>query len=331
MDNNEEKLEVALSAIEKQFGKGSVWYNVDRSKLPEVEKISSGSILIDKALGGGFLPGGFPRGRIVEIYGGESVGKTTLALHLIAEAQKLGFHCAFVDAEHALYVEYATALGVDFSKLVLSQPSSGEEALQICDMLIRSGTMGVVVVDSVAALVGQAELEGDIGDSHVGIQARLMGQAMRKLNGVVANTKTILTFINQTRMKVQTYGHGDPTTTSGGNALKFYATQRVEMKRIGSVKSGDEVIGNEIQVKVVKNKIAPPFKVANVVVTFGVGVNKYQEVIGLAVEKGIINKGGAWYSYKETRIQGQNKMEEALRDNPDLFNQIRQEVIVAIT
>ncbi|MGB5571515.1 MAG: recombinase RecA, partial [Sedimenticolaceae bacterium] len=302
MDENRKKaLAAALSQIEKQFGKGSVMRMGDANAMGNIEVISTGSLSLDLALG----VGGVPKGRVVEIYGPESSGKTTMTLHIIAEAQKAGGTCAFVDAEHALDPVYASKLGVDTDELLVSQPDTGEQALEITDMLVRSGGVDVVVIDSVAALTPKAEIEGDMGDSHVGLQARLMSQALRKLTGNIKRSNCIVIFINQIRMKIGVM-FGSPETTSGGNALKFYASVRLDIRRTGAIKKGDEVVGNETRVKVVKNKVAPPFRQANFEILYGEGVSREGEIIEFGVAQGLIEKSGAWYSYNGDRI-GQGK------------------------
>ena len=289
----------------------------------EVPSIPTGSFGLDKALG----IGGLPKGRVCEIYGPESSGKTTLTLQIIAECQKAGGSAAFIDAEHALDPEYAKALGVDIDELLLSQPDTGEQALEVTDMLVKSGSLDVIVVDSVAALVPRAELEGDMGDSHVGLQARLMSQALRKITGSIQKSNTLVIFINQIRMKIGVM-FGSPETTTGGNALKFYSSVRLDIRRIGAIKDGDEVVGNETRVKVVKNKMAPPFKVVEFQILYGKGINKNAEIIEHAVKKGIIEKAGAWYSYKGDKIgQGIAKTSEFLKENPKLLEEIESAVL----
>ena len=318
MDANREKaLEAALSQIERQFGKGSIMKMGDRSAL-DIDNVSTGSLGLDIALG----IGGGPYGRICEIYGPESSGKTTLTLSAIAQAQKDGKTCAFIDAEHALDPIYAEKLGVNIDELIVSQPDTGEQALEICDMLTRSGAVDVVVIDSVAALVPKAEIEGDIGDSHVGLAARMMSQAMRKLTGNIKNNNVLVIFINQIRMKIGVM-FGSPETTTGGNALKFYSSVRLDIRRIGAVKDGDEVIGNETRVKVVKNKVAPPFKQAEFQIMYGKGIYRMGEVIDLGVKQGIVDKSGAWYAYKGDKIgQGKANAAKFLEANPALGNEI---------
>jgi recombination protein RecA len=321
-DNRKKALAAALGQIEKQFGKGSVMRMGDGSAIRNVEGISTGSLGLDIALG----IGGVPKGRVVEIYGPESSGKTTLTLQIIAEAQKVGGTCAFVDAEHALDPVYAEKLGVDTDELLVSQPDTGEQALEITDMLVRSGAVDVVVVDSVAALTPKAEIEGEMGDSHVGLQARLMSQALRKLTGNIKRSNCIVIFINQIRMKIGVM-FGSPETTTGGNALKFYASVRMDIRRIGAIKKGDEVIGNETRVKVVKNKVAPPFKQAEFEILYGEGVSKEGELIDWGVKLGIVDKSGAWYSYNGDRIgQGKENVRQFLRDNTDIAADIEQRI-----
>ncbi len=312
-DNKTRALTAALGQIEKQFGKGSIMKLGD-NKTMDVETISTGSLGLDIALGAG----GLPLGRIVEIYGPESSGKTTLTLEVIAEAQRNGKVCAFIDAEHALDPIYAKKLGVDVNELLVSQPDTGEQALEICDMLTRSGAVDVIVVDSVAALTPKAEIEGDIGDSHMGLAARMMSQAMRKLTGNLKHSNTMLIFINQIRMKIGVM-FGSPETTTGGNALKFYASVRLDIRRIGAVKSGDEIVGNETRVKVVKNKIAPPFKQAEFQIMYGEGINSYGELIDLGVTHKMVEKAGAWYSCNGERIgQGKANSIGYLKEHPEM-------------
>jgi len=315
-------LAAALSQIERQFGKGSVMKLGKNDKAMDIEAISSGSLGLDIALG----IGGLPRGRIVEIYGPESSGKTTLALHTIAEAQKKGGICAFVDAEHALDVVYARKLGVSTDDLLISQPDAGEQALEIADTLVRSGAIDVLVVDSVAALVPRAELEGEMGDVQPGSQARLMSQALRKLTASINKSKTMVIFINQIRMKIGVM-YGSPETTSGGNALKFYASVRLDIRRIGAIKERDEVIGNQTRVKVVKNKLAPPFKQVEFDIMYGEGVSKIGELIDLGVKAGVVEKSGAWFSYDSQRIgQGRENAKSFLKENPDMAAKIEAAV-----
>ncbi len=319
MDDNKKKaLAAALGQIERQFGKGAVMRMGDGSVIRNIEAISTGSLTLDVALG----IGGLPKGRVVEIYGPESSGKTTLTLQVIAECQKLGGTAAFVDAEHALDPQYAEKLGVNVDDLLVSQPDTGEQALEITDMLVRSSAVDVVVVDSVAALVPKAEIEGDMGDSHVGLQARLMSQALRKLTGNIKRSNTMVIFINQIRMKIGVM-FGNPETTSGGNALKFYASVRLDIRRIGAIKKGDEVVGNETRVKVVKNKVAPPFKQAEFEILYGEGISHEGELIDLGVKHGLVGKAGAWYSYKDAKIgQGKDNSKTWLKENPEAAAEI---------
>ncbi len=322
MDENRKKaLGAALGQIEKQFGKGAVMRMGDGTAT-DIEVISSGSLTLDIALG----IGGYPKGRVVEIYGPESSGKTTLTLQAIAECQKAGGTAAFVDAEHALDPSYAEKLGVNVDDLLVSQPDTGEQALEIADMLVRSGAIDIVVIDSVAALTPKAEIEGEMGDSHVGLQARLMSQALRKLTANIKRSNTLVMFINQIRMKIGVM-FGSPETTTGGNALKFYSSVRLDIRRIGAVKRGDEVIGNETRVKVVKNKTAPPFKKAEFEILYGEGTSREGEIIDLGVEHKIIDKAGAWYSYGGDRIgQGKDNVRRYLKENPDLRNHLETEI-----
>lgn len=315
-------LDAALSQIERAFGKGSIMKLGKDGKVVEVEKIQTGSLGLDIALG----IGGLPKGRVVEIYGPESSGKTTLALHVIAEAQKAGGVCAFVDAEHALDPTYAGKLGVDVGELLISQPDTGEQALEITDTLVRSGAIDVLVIDSVAALTPRAELEGEMGDSLPGLQARLMSQAMRKLTGSISRSNCMLVFINQIRMKIGVM-FGSPETTTGGNALKFYASVRLDIRRIGAIKDRDEVVGNQTRVKVVKNKVAPPFRQAEFDIMYGEGISKTGEILDLGVKAGVVEKSGSWYSYDSQRIgQGRNNAKIFLAENPDMANQIESAV-----
>ena len=315
-------LAAALAQIEKQFGKGSVMRMADGEVVEEVQVVSTGSLGLDIALG----VGGLPRGRVVEIYGPESSGKTTLTLQAIAEMQKLGGTCAFIDAEHALDVGYAQKLGVNLSDLLISQPDTGEQALEITDALVRSGSVDLVVIDSVAALTPRAEIEGDMGDSLPGLQARLMSQALRKLTGSIKRTNTLVIFINQIRMKIGVM-FGSPETTTGGNALKFYASVRLDIRRTGSIKSGDEVVGNETKVKVVKNKVAPPFKEAHFDIMYGEGTSREGEILDLAADAKIIEKAGAWYSYNGERIgQGKDNARTYLKERPELAFEIENKV-----
>lgn len=331
MDENRKKaLGVALSQIEKQFGKGSVMRMGDASRVA-VEAVSTGSLTLDIALG----IGGLPRGRIVEIYGPESSGKTTMTLQVIAEGQKLGGVTAFVDAEHALDPVYAQKLGVNVDDLLVSQPDTGEQALEIVDMLVRSGAVDIIVVDSVAALTPKAEIEGEMGDQHMGLQARLMSQALRKLAGNIKRSNTLVIFINQIRMKIGVM-FGSPETTTGGNALKFYASVRLDIRRIGSIKKGEEVIGSETRVKVVKNKVAPPFRQAEFEIFYGEGISRPGEIIELGVQAGLIEKSGAWYSYNGDRIgQGKDNVRNYLKEHPEtaqaIENKIREQSLVKPT
>ncbi len=321
-DNRKRALAAALTQIEKQFGKGSVMRMGDTGVVRTADVISTGSLGLDLALG----VGGLPRGRVVEIYGPESSGKTTLTLHVVAEAQKLGGTAAFVDAEHALDPVYAEKLGVDMSDLLVSQPDTGEQALEITDMLVRSGAVDVIVVDSVAALTPKAEIEGEMGDSHVGLQARLMSQALRKLTANIKRSNSLVIFINQIRMKIGVM-FGSPETTTGGNALKFYASVRLDIRRTGAIKKGDEVIGNETKVKVVKNKMAPPFRQATFDILYGAGISRLGEVIDLGVQCNLIEKSGAWYSYGGSRIgQGKDNVRSYLQDNPTMASEIEAKI-----
>jgi len=319
-------LAAALAQIEKQFGKGSVMRMEDGAVVEEVQVVSTGSLGLDIALG----VGGLPRGRVVEIYGPESSGKTTLTLQTIAEMQKLGGTCAFIDAEHALDVVYAQKLGVNLKDLLISQPDTGEQALEICDALVRSGGVDLVVIDSVAALTPRAEIEGDMGDSLPGLQARLMSQALRKLTGSINRTNTLVIFINQIRMKIGVM-FGNPETTTGGNALKFYASVRLDIRRTGSIKSGDEVIGNETKVKVVKNKVAPPFKEAHFDILYGEGSSREGEILDLGADHKVVEKSGAWYSYNGERIgQGKDNARNYLKEHPELAYEIENKVRAAL-
>lgn len=321
MDENRKKaLQAALSQLDRQFGKGTVMRLGDGGVANDIQVISTGSIALDTALG----IGGFPRGRVVEIYGPESSGKTTLALQVIAEVQKMGGAAAFIDAEHALDASYATKLGVNIEDLLVSQPDNGEQALEVADALVRSGAIDVIVVDSVAALTPKAEIEGDMGDSHMGLQARLMSQALRKLTANIKKFNTLVIFINQIRMKIGVM-FGSPETTTGGNALKFYASIRLDIRRTGAIKKGDEVIGNETQIKVLKNKLAPPFRTVQVEILYGEGISRISEIIDLGVEQGIIDKSGAWYSYQKKKIgQGKDNVRQWLRDHPEMAAEIEQ-------
>ena len=316
-------LEAALSQIERSHGKGSIMKLGDGSAPVDIEAVSTGSIGLDIALG----IGGVPRGRIVEIYGPESSGKTTLALHIVAEAQKKGGTCAFIDAEHALDPVYARKLHVDVEELLISQPDAGEQALEIADTLVRSGAIDVIVIDSVAALVPRAELEGEMGDTHVGLQARLMSQALRKLTGSISRSQCLIIFINQIRMKIGVM-FGSPETTTGGNALKFYSSVRLDIRRIGAIKDRDEIVGNQTRVKVVKNKMAPPFKTIEFDIMYGEGISKMGELVDLGVKAGIVEKSGSWFSYGDQRIgQGRENVKSFLLENADIADQLKREIL----
>lgn len=320
-DDKKRALEMALSQIEKQFGKGAVMKMGDQL-VTNMPTVSTGSLGLDIALG----VGGLPYGRVVEIYGPESSGKTTLTLSVIAEAQKQGKICAFIDAEHALDVVYAEKLGVNIDDLLVSQPDTGEQALEICDMLVRSGAVELVVIDSVAALVPKAEIEGEMGASHMGLAARLMSQALRKLAGHIKRANCCVIFINQIRMKIGVV-FGNPETTTGGNALKFYSSVRLDIRRIGAIKKGDEIVGNETRVKVVKNKVAPPFKQAEFDILYGEGISRHGELVDLGVKQGLIEKAGSWYSYNENRIgQGKDNVRSFLKENPDIADEIEAKI-----
>ena len=324
MSNKEKSkaLELAVGAIEKQFGKGAIMRLGDEKKVTPVESISTGCFSLDMALG----IGGIPKGRIVEIYGPESSGKTTLTLHAIAEVQKSGGVAAFVDAEHALDTRYAKAIGVNLDELLVSQPDTGEQALEIVDLLINSGGVDLVVVDSVAALTPKAEIEGNMGDTHVGLQARLMSQALRKLTGTIGRTNCTVVFINQIRMKIGVM-FGSPETTTGGNALKFYSSVRMDIRRIAAIKQGDQVMGNRTRVKIVKNKMAAPFREAEFDIMFGVGVSKVADILDLATQKDIVTKGGSWFSYKDQRLgQGRERAKDFLMENTKIFESILTEL-----
>ncbi len=321
-DNRKKALAQALGQIEKQFGKGSVMRMGDGTSIRDVEAISTGSIGLDVALG----IGGLPKGRVVEVYGPESSGKTTLTLQVVAEAQKVGGTAAFIDAEHALDPVYAEKLGVNVDELLVSQPDTGEQALEITDMLVRSGGVDIIVVDSVAALTPKAEIEGEMGDSHMGLQARLMSQALRKLTGNIKRSNVMVIFINQIRMKIGVM-FGSPETTTGGNALKFYSSVRLDIRRIGAIKKGDEVVGNQTRVKVVKNKVSPPFKQAEFEILYGKGISRLGELIDLGVQNDIVNKAGSWYSYGDNRIgQGKDNAQEFLREHPEIADEIEKRV-----
>jgi len=320
-DGKKRALEMALSQIEKQFGKGAVMKMGDQL-VANIPTVSTGSLGLDVALG----VGGLPYGRVVEIYGPESSGKTTLTLSVIAEAQKQGKICAFIDAEHALDPIYAEKVGVNIDDLLVSQPDTGEQALEICDMLVRSGAVELVVIDSVAALVPKAEIEGEMGASHMGLAARLMSQALRKLTGNIKRANCCVIFINQIRMKIGVV-FGNPETTTGGNALKFYSSVRLDIRRIGALKKGDEIVGNETRVKVVKNKVAPPFKQAEFDILYGEGISRHGEIVDLGVKQGLIEKAGSWYSYNENRIgQGKDNVRSFLKENPDIADEIEAKI-----
>ena len=323
MDDNKSKaLQAALAQIEKQFGKGSIMKMGEGEVIEDIQVVSTGSLGLDIALG----VGGLPRGRVVEIYGPESSGKTTLTLQVIAEMQKVGGTCAFIDAEHALDIQYAQKLGVNLQDLLISQPDTGEQALEIVDALVRSGSIDLIVIDSVAALTPKAELEGEMGDSLPGLQARLMSQALRKLTSNIKKTNTMVIFINQIRMKIGVM-FGNPETTTGGNALKFYASVRLDIRRTGSIKKGDDVIGSETKVKVVKNKVAPPFKTAEFDILYGEGISRHGEIIDMGVAARILEKSGAWYAYNGEKIgQGKDNAREFLRENPDVAREIENKV-----
>ncbi|GMB08385.1 recombination protein RecA [Thermolongibacillus altinsuensis] len=321
MNDRQAALEQALKQIEKQFGKGSIMRLGEQTDR-QISTVSSGSLALDIALG----VGGYPRGRIIEIYGPESSGKTTVALHAIAEVQKQGGQAAFIDAEHALDPVYAEKLGVNIDELLLSQPDTGEQALEIAEALVRSGAVDIIVIDSVAALVPKAEIEGEMGDAHVGLQARLMSQALRKLSGAINKSKTIAIFINQIREKVGVM-FGNPETTPGGRALKFYASVRLEVRRAEQIKQGNDMVGNKTKIKVVKNKVAPPFKTADVDIMYGEGISKEGEIIDMASELDIIQKSGSWYSYKDERLgQGRENAKQFLKENPHIMDEIAREI-----
>jgi recombination protein RecA len=321
-EDKKKALAAALGQIEKQFGKGSVMKMGDGSAIRDIESVSTGSLGLDIALG----IGGLPRGRVVEIYGPESSGKTTLTLHVVAEMQKLGGTAAFIDAEHALDPSYAEKLGVNVDELLISQPDTGEQALEITDMLVRSAAVDVIVIDSVAALTPKAEIEGDMGDSHMGLQARLMSQALRKLTANIQRSNTLVIFINQIRMKIGVM-FGSPETTTGGNALKFYASVRLDIRRIGAIKKGDEILGNETRVKVVKNKVAPPFKQVEFDLLYGEGISREGEIIDLGVQNDIVDKSGAWYSYNGDRIgQGKDNVRNYLKEHPKMAQEIEAKI-----
>lgn len=321
-EERKKALSAALAQIEKQFGKGSIMRMGDKGMSEDIDVVSTGSLGLDLALG----VGGLPRGRIIEIYGPESSGKTTLALHVVAQMQKTGGTCAYIDAEHALDIQYAQRLGVNLSELLISQPDTGEQALEICDALVRSGSVDMVVIDSVAALTPQAEIEGEMGEALPGLQARLMSQALRKLTSSIKRTNTLVVFINQIRMKIGA-SYGNPETTTGGNALKFYSSVRLDIRRVGAIKKGDEVIGSDTKVKVVKNKVAPPFKTAQFDILYGDGISHEGEVIDMAVELNLMQKSGAWYSYQGNKIgQGRDNAREFLKNNPEVLTEIEDKI-----
>jgi len=326
MQDREKAIELAVSQIEKQFGKGSIMRLGNDQPLPDVPAIPTGALSLDVALG----VGGVPRGRVIEIFGPESSGKTTLALHIISEAQKLGGIAAFVDAEHALDIGYARKLGVKTDDLLVSQPDTGEQALEIAETLVRSGAIDILVIDSVAALVPKAEIEGDMGDSHMGLQARLMSQALRKLTGIISKSNCCVIFINQIRMKIGVM-FGNPETTTGGNALKFYASVRMDIRKIATLKQGNDVIGSRTRVKVVKNKVAPPFKEFEFDILYGEGISKEGDLLDLAVDKGIVDKSGAWYSYGKDRIgQGRDNTRIFLKEKPEMCAEIREKLLALL-
>jgi len=326
MQEREKAIDLAVSQIEKQFGKGAIMRLGNDQPLPDVPAIPTGALSLDLALG----VGGVPRGRVIEVFGPESSGKTTLALHIVSEAQKLGGIAAFVDAEHALDIGYARKLGVKTDDLLVSQPDTGEQALEIAETLVRSGAIDVLVVDSVAALVPKAEIEGDMGDSHMGLQARLMSQALRKLTGIISKSNCCVIFINQIRMKIGVM-FGNPETTTGGNALKFYASVRMDIRKIASLKQGNDVIGSRTRVKVVKNKVAPPFKEVEFDILYGEGISKEGDLLDLAVDKGIVDKSGAWYSYGKERIgQGRENTRIFLKENPAMSVEIREKLLTTL-
>ena len=322
-NNRSRAIELAMGQIEKQFGKGSIMRLGEDAVIPEIQSISTGSLALDIALG----VGGVPRGRVIEIYGPESSGKTTLALHIIAEAQKSGGIAAFIDAEHALDVSYAHKLGVKTDDLLISQPDTGEQALEIVDVLVRSNALDVLVIDSVAALVPKAEIEGEMGDAHMGLQARLMSQALRKLTGTISKSNCCVIFINQIRMKIGVM-FGNPETTTGGNALKFYASVRMDIRKIAAIKNGQDVVGNRTRVKVVKNKVAPPFKEAEFDITYGLGISRVGDIVDLGSESGVIDKSGAWFSYNGERVgQGRENAKQYLLDHPDTCAAIEAKIL----
>ena len=326
MDSNKSKaIDLAVSAIEKQFGKGSIMRLGSQSEVLKVDVIPTGSISLDLALG----VGGYAKGRVIEIYGPESSGKTTLTLHAIAECQKIGGVCAFIDAEHALDISYARRIGVDTSHMLVSQPDTGEQALEISDMLVRSSAIDLIVIDSVAALTPRAEIEGDMGDSHMGLQARLMSQALRKLTGSMSKSNTAVIFINQIRMKIGVM-FGNPETTTGGNALKFYASQRLDVRRIGAIKKADQVVGNRTKVKVAKNKLASPFREVEFDIMFGEGISKAGDILDNAVSKEIVQKSGTWYNYGDEKIgQGRENAKQFLNEHPDMLKEVELKIKAA--
>jgi recombination protein RecA len=326
MEEREKAIELAVSQIEKQFGKGSIMRLGNDQPLPDIAAIPTGALSLDVALG----VGGIPRGRVIEIFGPESSGKTTLALHIVAEAQKLGGIAAFVDAEHALDIGYARKLGVKTDDLLVSQPDTGEQALEIAETLVRSGAIDVLVIDSVAALVPKAEIEGEMGDSHMGLQARLMSQALRKLTGIISKSNCSVIFINQIRMKIGVM-FGNPETTTGGNALKFYASVRMDIRKIATLKQGNDIIGSRTKVKIVKNKVAPPFQEVEFDILYGEGISKEGDLLDLAVEKGIVDKSGAWYSYGKERIgQGRENTRIFLKEQPEMCAEIREKLLTTL-
>jgi len=324
--DHKKALDAAVAQIEKQFGKGSIMKLGEDSVVTGLQVIPTGSLGLDIALG----IGGYPRGRVVEIYGPESSGKTTLALHAIAEAQKNGGTAAFIDAEHALDPKYSRALGVDLDNLLIAQPDTGEQALEIAETLVRSGAIDIIVIDSVAALVPRAEIEGEMGDSHMGLQARLMSQALRKLTGVISKSRTCIVFINQIRMKIGVM-FGNPETTTGGNALKFYSTVRLDIRKIATIKDGDNVVGNRTRVRVVKNKVSPPFRESEFDISYGQGISRIGEVLDLGVKEGVVDKSGAWFSYGSERLgQGRERVKQFLTENTDLAEEIEKEIKVKL-
>ena len=325
-EERKKALSAALAQIEKQFGKGSIMRMGDKGMNEDIDVVSTGSLGLDLALG----VGGLPRGRIVEIYGPESSGKTTLALHVVAQMQKTGGTCAYIDAEHALDIQYAQRLGVNLGELLISQPDTGEQALEICDALVRSGSVDMIVIDSVAALTPQAEIEGEMGEALPGLQARLMSQALRKLTSSIKRTNTLVVFINQIRMKIGV-SYGSPETTTGGNALKFYASVRLDIRRIGQIKDGEEIYGNHTRVKIVKNKVAPPFKKAEFDIMYGEGISRSGEIVDLGVELNVIKKSGSWFSYGDSKLgQGRETVKQMVMDNPELAEELTQKIMEAM-